>query len=113
MVMVGPNNRDEDVANRVANSCRPEQQERLKGWELGWVQFQNQHCDKDGKHTVREHGQSLGGRSSVRYVWHRWPQYCGATVGRSAMTCVVAHTLARISRTRSNRPAVTRDDCRP
>src|SRR2546422_9873799 len=62
-MVIGPNDGDEKVAHCVVEPCGPEQQKRLKGGELWWTQFQNQHCYKDSEHAIGERAQSLRGCS--------------------------------------------------
>src|SRR6266513_1810902 len=62
IMVIGPNDGDEKVAHCVAEPCGPEQQQSLKGGELWWTQFQNQHCDEDSEHAIGERAQSLRGR---------------------------------------------------
>src|SRR5271156_4651503 len=63
VMVIGPDDSDEKIAYRVAQPCRPERQESLEGRELGRTQFQHQHRDEDGEHTIRKGTHSLRGGS--------------------------------------------------
>src|SRR5437763_17155107 len=66
VVVICPNDSDEEIADRITEPCRPERQERFKGGEFGRAQLQNQHRYKDSEHAVRKRVQSFRGPSDVR-----------------------------------------------
>src|SRR5258708_10623340 len=70
MVVIGPNDGDEKITDRITEPCRPEGQERFKGGELRRAQLQNQHRYEDSEHAVGERAQTFRGPS---HVWHGRP----------------------------------------
>jgi hypothetical protein len=67
MMVIGPNNSDEKVAHRVAQPCRPEQQECFERGQLRGAQLQNQHRDEHSEDAVRERAQALRSGSGVKH----------------------------------------------
>ena len=60
IMVIGPDDGDEQIAHGVAQPCGPEQQKRLEGGKLGRMQIQDQHGDENGKYAVGKRAQSLG-----------------------------------------------------
>src|ERR1700730_2588615 len=67
MVVIGPDDGDEEIAYRVTEPGRPERQQRLEGREFGRAQLEDQYRYQDGKHRVGERAQTLRTPSQV---WH-------------------------------------------
>src|SRR5437660_12193212 len=63
IVVIGPDNGDEQITHCVTEPRRPEREERVKGGKLRWPQVQNQHGYKNSEYAVGERAQSLRGRS--------------------------------------------------
>ena len=63
VVVIGPDDGDEQIAYSVAEPGRPERQKRLEGRDLRRPQFQNEHGYQNGEHTVGERAQPLGAPS--------------------------------------------------
>ena len=59
IMVVGPNDRNEHIADRVTHPCRPQFQERFECRTLRWVQSQNQHRNQDREYRVGEKTQSF------------------------------------------------------
>jgi hypothetical protein len=59
VVVIGPDDGDEEVTHRVAQPRRPESQQRLERGPLGRSQFQHQHGDEHREYAVGERAQSL------------------------------------------------------
>src|SRR5215831_9464436 len=54
MVVIGPNEGDKQIAHRIAEPCRPEQQQRFEGRKLRGTQIQNEHSYENGEDPVGE-----------------------------------------------------------
>src|SRR5690349_17444161 len=59
VMVVCPDDCDEQIAYRVAEPRRPERQHRLKGWSLRRAQLQHQNRNEHGKNAVGKCAQSL------------------------------------------------------
>src|SRR5262245_45595021 len=66
VVMVHPNNGDEQIADRIAEPARPECQQRLEGRMLRRPQLQNQYRNEDGEDAVRK---------CVETLWRRLTEH--------------------------------------
>ena len=63
-MVIGPDDGDEEIADRVAQPGRLERHQRREGRSFGRPQFQHEYGDQDGEYAIGEEAQSFGGRSA-------------------------------------------------
>ena len=59
-MMVGPDDRDEEVADRIAEPSRPQLEQRRIGRLGGRPKLEHEHGDQHGEHAVGKEGQAFG-----------------------------------------------------
>src|SRR3954471_20207957 len=59
-MVIGPHDRDEHVADRIAQPPRPQLKQRRISRHRRWPQLQHEHGDQHGEDPVGEEGQTVG-----------------------------------------------------
>src|SRR3954451_7367462 len=63
-MVIGPDDGDEEIADRVAQPGRPERHQRREVRTFGRPQFQHEHGNQDGENAIGEEDRSFGGGSA-------------------------------------------------